>query len=607
MSYDVASFLKWGRAAGPKVSALDAVMGEDWAILDPGRARRAREPRLGLRAAHRANVERIGGGGGALPGRKPQAVVKMVRKGGASDVRGLKAQMAYLSRDGAEPLQRSEAMMGMELDVEEAAHLEKEWRMPPEGANRADRTSHFIVSFPRDAVHASAQRAGRAWAEEMFGSGKYGGDSYDYYTAFHTDRAHPHMHVVVYRRGIEHGEWLKVSQRGDMNYDRMREVLVDVAGREGIELEATTRLARGLHDRPVPDAEYRRAGKDGHTPVAPAHTQQTAILAAAALLHMSRRFALQAQLIEARSPEASEILYAAAAAASEGRALADITSKISDRQETDMNQRVEAAKTEIRDNIEKVDRNMGQVSDGATRMRMARDIATLKAETAPILANPHDLAPYTEASTSGRYRGFDADDPNAAAARTAVEAKVKSVAVRYGTDPEATVERYAGSAPSKGLERQFERAEVEERARTRVARGDEPEDVQSRDLALSKMHREIATIYDAVRSRNAEASRQGTGRAATTATAATADTPSGESGRPTANEAPQQERARQTAAQEEAVRTAAREANPIYQQVQAERAAEKKAAAEREEAKRQHDRESAARAKRERDTDGRGL
>ena len=108
----------------------------------------------------------------------------------------------------------------------------------------------------------------------MFGSGTYGGDSYDYYTAFHTDRAHPHMHVVVYRRGLENGEWLKVSERSDMNYDAMRSVLVDVAGREGIDLEATPRLARGLHDRPVPDAEYRRAGEQGRVPVAPDHTRR---------------------------------------------------------------------------------------------------------------------------------------------------------------------------------------------------------------------------------------------------------------------------------------------------------------------------------------------
>ncbi|WP_299821206.1 relaxase/mobilization nuclease domain-containing protein [uncultured Jannaschia sp.] len=591
----VFDLLKRGRSAPNNISALDAVMGKDWAIVQAGRARRHHEVETGLalKAAHKRNVERMnggGGGGGGLPGRKPQAVIKMVRKGGASDVHGLRAQMAYLSRDGQQPLERSETLLGAEIDDVQAAEMERLWRMPPEGSGRADRTSHFIASFPENTDPDAAKRAGRAWAEEMFGSGQYGGDSYDYYTAFHTDRAHPHMHVVVYRRGLEHGEWLKVSQRSDMNYDRMREVLVDVAGREGIELEATPRLARGVHDRPVPDAEYRLAGKEGREPVAPAHTQETATLAAAALLHQSRRFAMQAQLVEARSPEASRILYAASAAAAEGKALADITAKISNRQEADMNQRVEAAKAEIRDNIDKIDRGMGQVSDSATRMRMTRDIAALKAKTAPILADARDLAPYTEPSTSGRYRGFDANDPNAAAARTAVEAKVRAVAVRFGTDPEATVERYAGPAPSKGLEQQFDRAEVEERARTRVARGDGPEDVQSRDLALSKMHREIATIYDAVRSREPEASRQDTGRGTTAAT-----------------EASPQERARQTAAQEESARTAAREANPIYQQVQAEQAAERQAAAQREEAKRQQDRADAERAKRERDANGHGL
>ncbi len=591
----VLDLLKRARTAPNNVSALDAVMGKDWAIVEAGRARRHREVETGLalKAAHKRNISRMSGGG-VLPGRKPQAVIKMIRKGGASDVRGLRAQMAYLSRDGQQSLERSETLLGAEIDDVQAAEIERLWRMPPEGSGRADRTSHFIASFPENTDPDAAKQAGRAWAEEMFGSGNYGGDSYDYYTAFHTDRAHPHMHVVVYRRGLEQGEWLKVSQRSDMNYDRMREVLVDVAGREGIELEATPRLARGVHDRPVPDAEYRLAGKEGRAPVAPAHTQETATLAAAALLHQSRRFAMQAQIVEARSPEASKILYAASAAAAEGKAIADITAKISNRQETDMNQRVEEAKAEIRENMDKIDRGMGQVSDSATRMRMTRDIAALKAETAPILANPRDLAPYTEPSTSGRYRGFDANDPNATAARSAVEEKVKAVAIRFGTDPEATVERYAGPAPSKGLEQQFERAEVEERARTRVARGDGPEDVQSRDVALSKMHREIATIYDAVRSRDPEAypeaSRQNAGRDTTAAP-----------------EASQQERARQTAAQDEAARTAAREANPVYQQVQAEQAAERQTAAQREEAKRQQDRADAERAKRERDANGHGL
>ena len=229
MSFHVRDLLKRARSAPGTVSALDAVMGEDWAIVDAGRARRARDMQMGglrrskagyeagaLLAAHKRDVDRMrpaAGGGGRLPGRNPQAVVKMIRNGGASDLRGMKAQMDYLSREGKEPLERSEAQMGIEIDAEQEAEMAAAWRMPPEGSGRADRTSHFLASFPEGTDAEAAKRAGRAWAEEMFGSGKYGGDSYDYYTAFHTDRAHPHMHVIVYRRGLEEGAWLKVSQQ----------------------------------------------------------------------------------------------------------------------------------------------------------------------------------------------------------------------------------------------------------------------------------------------------------------------------------------------------------------------------------------------------------
>ncbi|MDO5757202.1 MAG: relaxase/mobilization nuclease domain-containing protein [Rhodobacterales bacterium] len=618
MSFHVRDLLKRARSAPANVSALDAVMGEDWAIVDAGRARRARDMQMGglrlskssheagaLLSAHKRDVDRMrpaSGGGGRLPGRNPQAVVKMIRNGGVSDAGGMQAQMNYLSREGTEPLERSEAFMGAEIDTEQMEAMKDAWRMPPEGSGRADRTSHFLASFPEGTDAEAAKRAGRAWAEEMFGSGKYGGDSYDYYTAFHTDRAHPHMHVIVYRRGLEEGAWLKVSQRGDLNYDTMRAVLVDVAAREGIELEATTRFARIIHDRPVPDAEYRRAAEEKREPVPPAHTRRSAILAAAALMHQSRYFATQAQLVEDASPEAARVYRAASTAAAHGGMLAAITRNISTREETKMNERVEAAKTEIRDNFEKMDRGVTEVNDSTTRMRLAREIAGLKADTAPLLSNPHDLVPFTEPSTSGRYRGFEANDPNAVAMRQAVETKVKAIATRYGTDPDATVERYVGQVPSKGLEQQFARAEVEERARSRVARGEGPEEVQARDIALTKMHREIATIYDNARSRDPDASRPQRD------SAAAADRSGRAEGRAATGEtqAQAQERARQAAAQDEAARQAAREADPIYQQVAARQAAERREAAKREEARRQQDRADAERSRRERDDNSHG-
>lgn len=495
MSYAVVDLLARGRAVGPQVSALDAVMGEDWAIVEAGRPRKARQVRLGLRAGHAYDVKR-GLAGGLLPGRKPQAVVKMVRKGGASDARGLKAQMSYLSRDGDVPVHRSDAFMGIAVDAEQAAAIETAWRMPPEGAGRADRTSHFIASFPEDTPHGAAERAGRAWAEEMFGSGAFGGDSFDYYTAFHTDRDNPHMHVVVYRRGLERGAWLKVSQRSDLNYDRMRAVLVEVAGREGIELEATTRLARGIHDRSVPDVEYRLAEIERRAPVAPDHTSDTAIRAAASLLHFARQFASDAASIDRDLPRQAAMLRSISGSLAEGRAITtrDYT-EFTPKQEKTMADRLDAITQEVRGKFERMDDTVVDVEDGASRMRLLRQIAELKANTASYMREPGELRDFAEPDGSGRYAGFAASDPIAAQVRMTADQVARRVASEYGVNEDATVERYSGPVPSKGLARQYAEAEARERGDTRALSGAGPETVAEREAALERMHGELRTVY----------------------------------------------------------------------------------------------------------------
>ena len=500
----VASLLARGRKAKPDVSAVDAVMGKDWAIVSPGRARKAREARLGLKIAHARDVARFaGGGGGGVPGGKPQAVVKMVRSGGVSDLRGLRAQMAYLSRKGEEPLERSERYMGLEVDPKQAQAMERSWQMPRDGEGGADRTSHFIVSFPQDTDPNAAHRAGRAWAEEMFGSGKYGGDSYDYYTAFHTDRAHPHMHVVVYRRGLEHGEWLKVSRRSDLNYDRMREELVRVAARSGVELEASTRFARGRHDRPVADAEYRRAAAERRPPEAPTHTRETAIRAAAAMIHYARVFATNARRLEREAPEQAALLRHAAKDISHGRELLrqNTAGRASEQEGTMASPRIEEKRVEVRQNFEVLDSRASEIDDRAVRMRFLRQIESIKAETAPLLREPGALRAFMEKDDSGRYRGLDASTEQRADEKQRADARVRTVAVQYGVDGGATVERHAGPPPSRGLARQFAEAESQERDRTRAARGEAAETPEQRQAALSKMHTEIRAIYQEGRDR----------------------------------------------------------------------------------------------------------
>ena len=494
---EVATLLARGRIAKPNVSALDAVMGRDWAILSPGRPRKTSDVRLGLRVAHKKDVARFTGGGGTAPGGKPQAVVKMIRSGGVSDLRGLRTQMAYLSRKGEARLERSERYMGLDIDDGHVEAMERSWRMPREGQGTAERTSHFIASFPGGTDRRAAYQTGRDWAETMFGSGLHGRDRYDYYTAFHTDRDHPHMHVIVHRRGLENGGWLKVSKRSDVNYDRMRELLVEVAARSGIYLEASTRFSRGRHDRPVPDAEYRRAAAGRREPQAPAHTRETAIRAAAALIHYSRVFAADAKRIERETPEQAELLRRAATELTDGRALERQTNSArTAQQENKMaSPRIEEKRIEVRSTFDDLDRGAREIEDRAVRMRFLRQVAAMKAETAPLLREPGELRAYVEKDDGGRYRGFDTRADLKAADKRRADDRVRSVAARYGLDDAATVERHAGPPPSRGLARLYAEAEAEERSRARSERGEAAETPDQRQAALSKMHAEIRSIY----------------------------------------------------------------------------------------------------------------
>ncbi len=450
-----------------------------------------------------------------VPGYSAQAVVKMVRSGGARNVTGLKAQMTYLARQGGVELQRSERFMGIEIDEEEVANMVRAWAMPTDGEARADRTSHFIVSFPQGTNENAAERAGRAWAEELFGSGAYGGDSFDYYTAFHTDRDHPHIHVVVHRRGLDNGTWLKVSKRSAFNYQAMRDLAVKVGQAEGITLEATPRFARGVHDRTVPDAEFRRAVKDGRTPVAPAHSEVSAIRAAAAIIHYARRFVAEATMLARDAPEMAAALEHAAATIEHGKALSEQqgqSTKISREEIAMMRQKLEQARTETQTRFDLMDDGIAGLPDGSERVQLMRQVAALKAEAAPYMRDAR-YRDFQRPAEPGRYQSLAGIDAKSAAIKEAADVEVRRIAERYGLNGEATVERYSGGPPSKALADQYGAAEARERERSRSLRGEPEETGEQRDRALQRMHSEIAAVYQTARedARSGPAVDAGTG------------------------------------------------------------------------------------------------
>jgi hypothetical protein len=277
--------------------------------------------------------------------------------------------MSYLSRQRDVPLVSSESTFGTELGPLDAAQLAAAWGLPEADRGGADRTSHFVVSFPQGTDPEAAERAGRAWAAALFDSGAYG-DRWDYYTAFHSDTAYPHIHVVVGRRGLDEGQWLRVSSRSAITFDRLREVQVEVAAREGIALTGTTRLARGVHDRPVPDAEYRRARAEGRAAVPPEHTEATAIATAAGILEYARDYQGASAAIAGEMPELAGRLETAAETILAGRALAverEAAPGLTPQEAMRMAEDIETVQAEVRANFVALEADIRGVEDPAKR------------------------------------------------------------------------------------------------------------------------------------------------------------------------------------------------------------------------------------------------
>ncbi len=492
----VPELLRRGAQAPAGVSAVEAVMGEDWAHLELGRG--SAERRLTYGEARRTGVRRRAAIGGVLAP-NPQALVKLIGTGGAANVRGLKAQMSYLSRQGDVPLVSSESTFGTELGAGDAEQLAAAWGLPEADRGGADRTSHFVVSFPQGTDPEAAERAGRAWAAALFDSGAYG-DRWDYYTAFHKDTAYPHIHVVVGRRGLDEGEWLRVSSRGMLTFDRLREVQVEVAARERIALTGTTRLSRGVHDRPVPDAEYRRARAEGREAVPPAHSEASAIVTAAEILDYARDYQGAAAAIAGEAPELADKLDAAAETILAGRALAverEAAPRLTPQEAMRMAETIETVQAEVRQNFVELEADIRGVEDPAKRAEFLRDLAGLKAEAAPLIRDDMGLQGYRTDVPHADYRGLDvpAGDARAAAVKAEADREVARLAERFGLQPEATLARFSAESVSVGLGRDYRAEELAERAADRAARGQPAERVDEAAAQLADFHARAGAIY----------------------------------------------------------------------------------------------------------------
>jgi hypothetical protein len=507
MTIHVADILGKATRQTAGVTPVDIVMGDHWAEIDLGNPMRLSLLNAALRK-QQAPFAKAGGSGSARRVRLPlsafqgnnSAMVKVIKKGGTTNARGMRDQMSYLSKDGDAKLERSERYFGIELDEDSRERLINSWGLSGETKTQSDKTTHIVVSFPSDTDHDAAYRAGRAWAEEMFASGKYG-DIYDYYTAFHTDRAHPHIHIVINRRGMENGDWLKISRVSQFNYDEFRAVQVETAAREGIHLDASPRYARGLSDRPIPDAEIRRAEREGRKPEAPSHTRITAMRAAASIALYAGQYSSNAKILRDQYPELSKSLSEMAATLLSGREYKPGQStqpKTSLEEARNASELIMSRRSEILADIKEIDAEIATIPLGKERSMLERDASRIKAEAAKHLSDVADLIIHSKENPDGLYKGIEAQDGIEKAIKERADQEFAALAKTAGIDPDRMVSRYDRSAAASiGLADSWRKDELEDIQKNLTYQPDTPKTKveELTQTAYDELHKNALQTY----------------------------------------------------------------------------------------------------------------
>ncbi len=196
------------------------------------------------------------------------AVLKKIGKGGTANAKELAAQMDYLFSKSASIFGN-----GVVLDADakgltkdERNDIVGDWVEDWRGSPKNGHTTHLLMSFPSHVRPEKAKLIAEAWAFEMFQSGERQDDVWSYVAALHTDKAHPHVHMVINNRGTVNDSWFFMAKEHVFNLEIMKERMVAIAAEEGVFLDATSRAERGLLTYGPSRAEIERARAEGRQP-----------------------------------------------------------------------------------------------------------------------------------------------------------------------------------------------------------------------------------------------------------------------------------------------------------------------------------------------------
>lgn len=169
----------------------------------------------------------------AVVRKAPEVLVKI--SGSAKDMRGVKAHMDYISRNGAVEIE--DELGNIHHGKEAVRSVRKDWvgdGIPKENGTKRE-TFNIVLSMPPGTDRQAVKAAARSFAKEVF-------ENHEYVFAAHEDEKHPHVHLTVKARDKDQ---VRLNPR-KADLQRWREVFAEKLGEQGIEANATPRAIRGV-------------------------------------------------------------------------------------------------------------------------------------------------------------------------------------------------------------------------------------------------------------------------------------------------------------------------------------------------------------------------
>lgn len=163
----------------------------------------------------------------------PEVLVKI--SGGAKDMRGVKAHMDYISRNGAVEIEDHDGLIHQ--GKEQVRSVRDDWYgagIPYENGTKRE-AFNIVLSMPPGTDRSAVKAAARGFAKELFAN-------HQYVFAAHEDEKHPHVHLTVKAMDVA---GVRLNPR-KADLQRWRETFAEKLVEQGIEANATPRRVRGI-------------------------------------------------------------------------------------------------------------------------------------------------------------------------------------------------------------------------------------------------------------------------------------------------------------------------------------------------------------------------